>query len=678
MIIIAVFLPSVFAFVLWLIWDNKYTEFHPAKWILRYCSYAFIVNLVVWFTITYVIGINGVKIVALKSLRFFCIYMGMACICAGYLVVMEKMIRKNKEKKKIIKEDRIHLSIVSAFLSFTFIVYGPLEIYLTNINEFWFSLSQFWFIPIILGVAVTCMLFIIGIQMPKWILNMYTGMLFGISVLVYVQSNFLNMNIGVMNGAEHEWETFHIRFLINFVIWVVVISTMLCLYCDKYTKLKKAVKYISIGLVLVQLITLITLMVTIKSDIDKGGITHFISDKNIYEVSSDENIVVFILDMFDDQYFKKLIEEDSSFVNQFNGFTQYVNSTGNYSTTQYSIGTLLTGQYLKNSAPSYYEEITSLYKKCDMYDKLLEQNYRLDIYTYDEMVPENLKEKTSNYIEGYKQISDYWDFTKDVYRLTSCKYLPDFIKQHMWMTGTEFNDLIKVDGVMPHSVDNIHFYDGLLKDGITTQNDKKCFKFIHIDATHYPYTMNENVERVEESKTSDLQCAKGVIKIVQKYIEGMKDAGVYDTSSIIIMADHGYYWDGTLCNPVLLVKPKNASGEMKVSNAPVSHHDFQPTILEMAGLDKEKPEDKSFMELQDTDKRERLFYQYYLQEKHDGGRFRLIEYSIDSESNERKSFHLTGNEYTIEGEVINHFEYCKYCQEGNIEPNDNKIRVVHQ
>jgi len=36
----------------------------------------------------------------------------------------------------------------------------------------------------------------------------------------------------------------------------------------------------------------------------------------------------------------------------------------------------------------------------------------------------------------------------------------------------------------------------------------------------------------------------------------------------------------------------------------------------------------------------------------------LIEYSIDTAGNERSNYHLTGNEYTVDGEKINHFENC--------------------
>lgn len=579
------------------------------------------------------------------------------------------------------KGNRLPVLIVAVFFSFSLFIYGPIELYLTNINEFWFDLSQFWFICVGLCVLVTVILYIIGCKIPLWVQNIYVGAIFGFSLLMYIQSNFLNLDLGVMNGGTVDWGTYRIDFIINFAIWILVICVCICLYNEKNLWVKKLVKYLAVCITLIQATTMMVLLLTTKSDIDKSEVSYYVSDKGIYELSTDENIVVFLLDMFDDRYFKELLKAEPELAKSYEGFTFYENSTGNYSTTAYSIATLLTGQYLTNSEETFYEELTKLYDNCETFDKLLADNYQLDLYTYSYLMPNKLREKSNNYISGGKRVSDYIEFTKTIYSLTFSKYLPDFMKQYTWLVGTEFDALCERSGEADsHSVDNVNFYENLLDKGITVQNEKNCFKFIHLDATHYPYRLNENAERVEtDAETSEMRCARGVLKIVQEYIDKMKENGVYDNSSIILMADHGYYWDGTLCNPILLVKEANATGEMKISSAPVSHHDFHPSILKMAGLNDNQEEGKAFSDIGETEDRERLFYQYYLKEKGVGEIRRLIEYSIDSTSNERASYHLTGNEYTIEGELINHFDSCEYCKTigEQEEPNDNTATIVH-
>lgn len=587
---------------------------------------------------------------------------------------MESNIKNRK------RENRIILILVSLFFSFTFCMYAPLELYLTNINEFWFGLSHFWYVVVLVGIFVFILLTLVGTILPLWAQNLYIAVIFGFSLLMYIQSNFLNIDVGVLNGGSVDWASYRIKFLINFSIWVLFICACMCVFNEKNKVVKTVVKYVSVCITLIQGVTLVVLLLTCKSDIDKDAITQYVSAKDIYEMSEDENVIVFLMDMFDDRYFKQLLEQEPELAEAFDGFTQYVNSTGNYSTTSYSVATLLTGQYLRNTEETYYEELNSLYEDCETFDVLSENGYKLDIYTYEGMIPQELKENTSNYIEGGKRISNYITFTKYLYQLAASRYMPDFVKQHVWLVGTEFNSLCEMSGEADaHSVDNIIFYENMNSKGITTQNEKKCFKFIHLDAVHYPYTMNENVERVEnDNETSDLQCARGVVKILLEYMDGMKKAGVYDNSTIIITADHGYYWDGTLTNPVLLVKPQNSEGILQVSNAPVSQHDLHPSILSYAGLNENGEFGKAYYDIEENADRERFFYQYYLQDDSVGGKYRLIEYAIDPDGNERKNFNLTGVEYTLDGEKIDHFDNCTYCQSGETEPNDPDARIVHE
>ena len=133
-----------------------------------------------------------------------------------------------------------------------------------------------------------------------------------------------------------------------------------------------------------------------------------------------------------------------------------------------------------------------------------------------------------------------------------------------------------------------------------------------------------------------------------------------------------------LTNPILLVKPKNSNGNLQISDAPVSHQDFLPSILTFAGLNEGGEWGKDFFSISEEDSRERLFYQYYLGEDAVNYIWRLIEYTVDATGNERHNFHLTGNEYTVDGEKIDHFANCKLCQNGFKDSDDPKAKIVHR
>ena len=574
-------------------------------------------------------------------------------------------------------KNKTALILSSCFCTFMFILYAPLELYLTNISEFWFSLSHLLPLLCILALLSWLLLILVGRKMPLWMQNIYISTLIGMDIAMYIQANFLNLDVGVLNGADIMWSEYKVQFLLNFVVWVICISICIGLYNERKVILKKGLVYLSGAIFLIQLFTLVTLLIMNIMTENKNTATKYVSNYNIYTVS-EENIVVFMLDMFDDRYFEELLRKNTDLERELEGFTYFDNSIGTYSTTSHSIATLLTGGYLRNSEETYYEEIDTLYEKCDAFNVLLDNDYTLDIYTYDGMIPTQLRNQTRNYLDGKIHISNYVEFTKNVYKLVACKYLPDFVKQYAWMVGTEFEQLREVIGDADvHSVDNVDFYNNLMRCGINIEGDKN-FKFIYLEATHYPYTMNENGERVSEDETSVIQCAEGVLKIVQTYLEGMKAVGVYDDSAILIMADHGYYWDGVLTNPVLLVKPMKSTGNLQVNSAPVSHQDFLASVLSFAGLNEDGKYGKDYYSIALDDSRERLFYQYYLGEDALELKWRLIEYTVDEKGNERHNYHLTGNEYTVNGERIDHFANCKLCKNGFVDSDDPEARIVHR
>ena len=95
----------------------------------------------------------------------------------------------------------------------------------------------------------------------------------------------------------------------------------------------------------------------------------------------------------------------------------------------------------------------------------------------------------------------------------------------------------------------------------------------------------------------------------------------------------------------MLVKPANDSGQRKpleISDAPVSHMDFHPTVIEAMGGDSEKYGDTVF-EIDDPN-RKRLYYMTTSNGKHDTG---IKEIEVDGDALDFSAWHLTGNEWPI-------------------------------
>lgn len=589
------------------------------------------------------------------------------------------------KKLNLSGNDKLILLIGIIFLVFTFGIYAPFELYLTNADEFWFDLSAFAFLSIGVSVITVGILFLPALFLKDRKLNNYIAVIIGCGLAVYIQGNFLNVNVGVLNGANINWMQYKGNFIFNLAIWILLIVLPVIAVNIKSDLTKNISVKVAALLTMMQIVSLGVILINagVQTKDVPNTDNRYISSKNLFNLSEDENVVVFLCDMFDEKYFKQLLQSHSELEEDLSGFTQFANSTGSYSVTSYSIGALFTGKHLYNDRP-FAETLNEAYADVEMFQRMDENGYRLDCYTYKEYTPSDMwqKERISNYVEGKEKISSYPLFAKYLYRLVMCKFMPNILKPYIWMDGTEFNTLKLADNEYPgYDMDNIVFYSALKQDGIVTQNDEKTFKFIHINGAHYPWKLNEYIQEVDESETSELENAWGAFQIILEYINEMKKKGVYDNSAIIIMADHGYYWDGVLTNPVLLVKPKRGEGRLVSSQAPVSHYDFQPSVLYLAGLNNSQEFGKSYYNIGEDEERERLFYQIYLTEKQVDANYRLIEYSIDSKANKRENFHLTDVEYLPTGEKIPHKENCEFCCSGETEPVETDenwpVKVIH-
>ena len=293
-------------------------------------------------------------------------------------------------------------------------------------------------------------------------------------------------------------------------------------------------------------------------------------------------------------------------------------------------------------------------------DLLTENGYETYHYTdCNYFLPSRLIDSANNKYIGEYEINSYKKLALRIYQLAGIKYLPNCVKPFILMDGTEFEEIKDCDGAELYSSKNSYLKENMSKK--FSVSDEKAVRYIYMEGTHYPYSTNSNGNKQLFGNISSIECAEGVLSIVQSYINGLKAAGTYDNTAIIITADHGYYWDGTLRSPVLLVKPINSSGKLIVSHAPTCQRDWAATILDLASIEDDSFGDSVF-DIEEKDQRERLFYQYYLSEGEKNGNYRLIEYSIDSSGTEWNDFTLTNVDITEEGNHVAHKENCVTCQ----------------
>jgi hypothetical protein len=334
-----------------------------------------------------------------------------------------------------------------------------------------------------------------------------------------------------------------------------------------------------------------------------------------------------------------------------------------------------------NQQPSYRETLNANYERNLLFTTLLENDWRIGIYTEGKFIPQKLAENTDNCLKGEKAaVRDIPAFLAALYRMCACRFAPDAVRTIAWLSGNEFDGLYGLSGseYEAYTVSNSAFYERLLQSRIKI-TDQACFRFVHLFGAHYPYLIDEYLNPITPSYSDEnaIGAAKGTLRIVQRYLEILKESETYDNSLIILMGDHGYSIDGGLTNPLLMIKPAGKKGTFSVSDSPVSLADLQKTIIAALELPAEMADGENIFSLDETRESERLYYQMF--DASVNGQSRLVEYTVAPEGNDRKYYQLTDREILPEGEIRQHSAFCAFCQQNGLAPLDlpNDASVMH-
>lgn len=546
---------------------------------------------------------------------------------------------------------------------------GPIQLYLMNMSELWFSIGDIGWICLLCGAMLFAILSGIGLLLPDGIVDYYIAVLFGISIGLYIQGNFVPTDYGVLDGREIHWDDYWLTSIWNTLLWLACIVIPVVLQKVK-PKITKQILNFASGIILaMQVVTIGLLLVT--NDFGVKKTTGYVSDQGINTVSSQENVVVFILDAFDQDYFDDIRTTDPDFLSPLDGFTYFDNVTGMYPTTKGALPYILTGQIYQNEQP-YENYIEEAYRKTGYYDDLISDGYDIGIYTSNVFMSSYAGEYFINYVNGKTQVSSYSGLAKTLYNFVCFRYFPHILKEKFWFYSGAFDEwkgTSETSGINVFTEDNFSFYDKLKNDGLQVVDDTKCYRFIHLYGVHPPYYMDENIEEITDGSATAIDAARGSLRIVYEYLDQLKEQGIYDDSTIIVMADHGA-GTGLPTNPLFIVKPRKSTGGLQVSSAPVCQGDLMGTIAEDIGLNEQKKYGQSVFEIQEGAQRE-CKYLYYQWDDSWSNEYlpTMKEYRIDSENNEPTSYHVM--DFSISSYELGNSIYFgqdglaeQYCIEG--------------
>ena len=478
----------------------------------------------------------------------------------------------------------------SLALSLSFILISCTESIVQNPADITFALSKV--MPVLVLATVVCFVFL------SVIVPLFRGRAFMIlaslvvAVLIggYMQSLFFNRNLGELTGDAIEWGLYKGSMAGNALFWAAVFVLVFLLLSFVKATHPVILVFIPILIVFIQIVGLASAMAG-NTQGERGSITGYweesrerLTFQGFLDLASEKNTIIIILDRFDQNLYDMVAAENPGFFDGLDGFTMFDDNLSLAAKTFPAATEMLT-LYRFRWDRSDSDYFASAWENRNFLDELAGRGvdvrlYTVFGYTYDKA--EQLKGVASNMAEVEEVVNSRIALVK-LLKLSAFRHAPMPAKPLFWLSSDEFNHAIEYTGdTMPYLNNDFAFYDSLVNRRLSVAGDREAFTLYHLNGPHPPLVMDENVQVVENSSYE--QQTIGSMKIVYEYLGQLKELGLYEQSTIIIMADHGIPEDNELTQPVhaaFFIKPSGSAGTpLSVNHAPVSHEQLPGTVLE--------------------------------------------------------------------------------------------------
>ncbi len=329
--------------------------------------------------------------------------------------------------------------------------------------------------------------------------------------------------------------------------------------------------------------------------------------ENLTTLAKKNNIIVFVVDRFSNEYYHTAMEECPEIFDELTGFTFFDDYISLYPRTLPAIPHLVTGveNDFSLSRTEYFEKA---YQEAPLMNALHERGFDINIYTddyygYDDATV--MAAYTSNISDKGAGTADYAEFSTNMRAV----------------------------------------YSQLTDGDLTLRDIDNGYAFIHISGCHLPISYDENFQSVSgtPSANDSTVAMKVSFKLINRYIQEMKRLGVYENATILILGDHcsigsdtrsPYYAHITS----LLVKPAGLSeGDIRLSHAPIAPEDIFATVLKAADAPLEDPAWRTVFEIGEDEVRTR---RYLFQRRLDNGKYEEEVYEITGSGKNLENWNL--------------------------------------
>lgn len=495
---------------------------------------------------------------------------------------------------------------------YMFLVFTPLESYLANKSDFWFKLSTLLgvtLISFILCVVIATLLFGYVIGRIEKIASKLYALLLSIFVYAYIQGNYVPRDYGILNGDSIDFSAYPeygIASIILLAMAVVLFVVLIIKFSDKVFTIGK---YVSLFVLAILLVTTVTLFIGNASELSESDDEYIVTDYGMYDYSADNNVLILVFDTLDASFVQEALVSDygDELRKTLEDFTFYPDTVGNCPMTNGGMTGIITGKTYKNEMP-YREWVKLAYEDNPIYDAMDSNGYEFGVYTSERQTLDQGNDRYINLVKGEYKLSDALGFASTLYKMTAFNYMPHQLKRFFVIYTGDFDRYKMMKGQDDAYIDNMcDLYKSLCEDGITVSRTGNCVRLLHNFGTHPPYYFDENLVEDTNGTFTKADVTHGCMVYLDEYLRQLKELGIYDKSTIMVMADHGY--ENYRQNPTFMIKNRGEHHEFVVSDVKMSYN-YLPDIFIRAyeGVDSDEAYIKSVAEANEY----RTFLQYHM------------------------------------------------------------------
>ena len=495
---------------------------------------------------------------------------------------------------------------------FSFGIFAPTEIFFANHVSFGVIFSEFGWKFLKYGTLLALPITLFCLFLPKLVQKILLAGIWIISVGGYIQTMFLNKGLDQIGATTDGYIPTSDVVMKNFLIWGIVVAAAIIIIIISKENWKKPIFLTSFILLATQGVAYGTLFLAPpEGSMEYVESEYYLSGEKQYTLSSESNVIVFILDTISNQHYAAALETYPEIEQTLSDFTFYNNTDCNYYGTFPSVARLLTGHVYDSNISTndwiydcWNNDATTRY-----YDSLHEAGYKVNVYAVEpvlfttshglSLVNGKVDNLTS---ESSARHIDYDLLDKTLLEMACYRFMPDYFKPNFDVPNTQYATIVtyptnKINYLNPD------FYADLVDKKLSVNNEEKYVTFYHLNGIH-ELINDENCNRVDDSG-SYRATMKGIWVMLDEYLNQMKELGIYDNSTIIVTSDHG-----AEAHPqsIFFIKEANERhAEMKVTNAPITLNELVPTIAKITTGESDYL-GKTIYDFNENEMRERTLY----------------------------------------------------------------------